>query len=468
MLPFTAQPTAIIGPGRSFSATASFETGFFRDWILSGEQNQDELRAFLDGVRSRFDMMDASIVSDLSETYYSTDGRTLVLSPDNTERDGWYYLYRDADIETNIDTWYYPESGMVGMWVNASIRDTDGSFLGVTGGGVELSEFSATLHSFGRLPEVNLYLARRDGQIVYAADPQLLRSAANITALWDIPLNDRIVKASIGETWTVIDTERITDPLLFVGYSDTWDTFVVLEKSGHMVRDRIWGTVRSSLLAGGLLTLTFAVLTLLIIHVARKRIHSQSNKLEELAGQDALTGLKNRLRFAEIVTQEIARIRRTGEQSSLILIDLDHFKSVNDTFGHPVGDTMLIATAQVVQSSVRDTDHVARFGGEEFTVLLPGTSPEGAYVVAEKIRRALKECVFEPPAETLTITASFGVAALVGQSAESPHAGGLIDSATCVAYAFREADEALYRAKRKGRDRVELATEQKGRAAHCT
>ena len=431
---------------------------FLRDWILAGEVNEEALRVFLENVRERYGMLDASIVSDRSETYYGTDGRTLALSPENTERDGWYYLYRDADVDTNIDAWYYPETGMVGMWVNTAIRDTDGRFLGVTGGGVELEDFSATLHAFGELPEVQVYLARRDGRLVYASDRLLLKSHACTSSLWDIPLGDLFPDEPSTGSWAIVDSFGVTGPMLFVGYSDTWDTFVILEKSGNSIRARMRSTVLNSLATAGVLTLAFTFFTLLMVRVARTRIDSQARRLEELAGKDMLTGLDNRLRFTETVMSEYARVCRTGEKSSLLLMDLDRFKDVNDTFGHPVGDTVLAKAAAVIRANVRDTDHVARFGGEEFIILLPGTSTEGARMAAEKIRSAVSECTFPAPAEELRITASFGVAPLVEDESSVSCSDGSPKPATRVDQAYQKADEALYRAKRNGRNRVEVAT----------
>ncbi|TVQ26778.1 MAG: GGDEF domain-containing protein [Spirochaetaceae bacterium] len=206
-----------------------------------------------------------------------------------------------------------------------------------------------------------------------------------------------------------------------------------------------------------MLTLTFTVFTLLTVRAARTRIHSQAQRLEELAGQDMLTGLDNRLRFTDIATREAARIHRTGEESSLILMDLDRFKNVNDTYGHPVGDEVLRKAAGVIQSNVRDTDHVARFGGEEFIILLPGTSTDGARVVADKVRHALSECSFGPPTENLHITASFGVASLSYDRDATPDAGCPVEHSSQVDRAYQAADSAMYHAKRNGRNRVEVA-----------
>ncbi len=154
----------------------------------------------------------------------------------------------------------------------------------------------------------------------------------------------------------------------------------------------------------------------------------------------------NRVRFSEIVESELSRIRRTGEQSCLVFLDLDYFKNVNDTYGHPTGDTVLVTIADVIRTHLRDTDHVARFGGEEFMLLLPGTSIEGARNVADKIRRAISDCRFPGTDNSLSVTASFGLAPLLG------------DRAATLDRAYSEADQALYSAKRNGRNRVEVVS----------
>ncbi|TVR67218.1 MAG: GGDEF domain-containing protein [Spirochaetaceae bacterium] len=424
--------------------------GFLRDWILGGEEDEQELRAFLEDVRARFDMMDASIVSDLTETYYGTDGRTLVLDPDNQERDGWYYLYRDTPGETNIDSWYYPETGQIGMWINVPILDRDGTFLGVTGGGVLAEEFTETLLAFGRLPGVNVYMARHDGQIIYANNTRLVRSGANLDDLWKLPVRDFIPRNVTEGEDAVLEPQGVTGPLLWTSFSREWNTYLVLEKTGEIVSARTRTTAINSALAGGVLTLSFSAITLLIVRAARKRIQEQAQRLEELAGQDALTGLNNRVRFNDIIQRELTRIRRTGEQSCLVLLDLDYFKKVNDTYGHPVGDSVLVTIARVIRENLRDTDHVARFGGEEFTLLLPGTSLEGAWQVAEKVRLAISECSYPGAPDDFSVTASFGVAPLLAERNTE-------DGSVSLDRVYGEADRALYRAKHMGRNRVETA-----------
>ncbi len=190
------------------------------------------------------------------------------------------------------------------------------------------------------------------------------------------------------------------------------------------------------------------VLTLL----QRKKIETQTRELAEkneqlkkLAGTDMLTGLYNRMRFTEFVEQELTRIARTGEESALVLLDLDNFKEVNDSYGHPGGDVILQLVAGVIRGQLRETDILARFGGDEFSILLPGTSREGALKAAEKLRQTLENITFTGKLERLKITASFGITQLQGGR----------ESAFETLYNI--ADEALYRAKENGRNLIECA-----------
>ncbi len=180
-----------------------------------------------------------------------------------------------------------------------------------------------------------------------------------------------------------------------------------------------------------------------LIQKQKEELEKKNSELENMARTDMLTGLNNRMYFAEFVEMEATRIKRTGERASLILMDLDNFKEVNDNYGHPSGDSVLKWIAGVIQRQVRSTDICARFGGEEFAVMLPDTSAEGALRVAEKIRSAIESYSFPGQMENLKITVSIGVAPLDN--------GGTGSFKT----AYKKADIALYRAKQGGRNRIE-------------
>jgi diguanylate cyclase (GGDEF)-like protein len=164
-------------------------------------------------------------------------------------------------------------------------------------------------------------------------------------------------------------------------------------------------------------------------------------ELTDQAERDSLTGLANRRVLDERLEEELDRSRRYGTHLALILVDIDNFKSVNDRHGHQCGDDVLRAVAPVLAGSLRELDLAGRFGGEEFAIVLPGTSVTSARRIAEQIRRALvKVTVLAPGGETICVTASFG-------AAEFPANGS-------VASLVAAADRALYRAKRDGKDRV--------------
>lgn len=166
-----------------------------------------------------------------------------------------------------------------------------------------------------------------------------------------------------------------------------------------------------------------------------------NEELRDQARRDALTGLPNRLAANERLREEFVRMKRSGLPYAVLVLDIDHFKRINDGHGHPVGDAVLRHVAGVLRAALRETDFVARFGGEEFLVILPATPSGDARQVGEKVRRSIEAATVEPVG---TVTISTGLSmADVGQEDED--------------IAVREADALLYRAKAGGRNRVVAA-----------
>jgi diguanylate cyclase (GGDEF)-like protein len=164
------------------------------------------------------------------------------------------------------------------------------------------------------------------------------------------------------------------------------------------------------------------------------------------AMHDALTGLVNRAAIRRSLDQEIARGSRSGKPVGIVLLDIDHFKSINDTYGHASGDRVLVAVADCLKDCVRSYDFVARYGGEEFLLVLPECEWRGAKRVAERAREALEAQRVELPNSALRVTASFGVSSTA--QVRSSEAVQLLAAA----------DRALYRGKRNGRNRVEVCS----------
>jgi diguanylate cyclase (GGDEF)-like protein len=164
--------------------------------------------------------------------------------------------------------------------------------------------------------------------------------------------------------------------------------------------------------------------------------------LAEQIGTDPLTGCMNRRALETKLKTDWRLAKRRSTHVAVVAIDLDHFKQINDTRGHPVGDMVLQQLAGIMKGTARDTDAVARFGGDEFVILLPDTAWQGALTFAERLRRRVDDFSFGPPGSPMTVTISVGVALAKGTDPISPEE------------LLKEADRSLYKAKQQGRNRV--------------
>jgi len=182
------------------------------------------------------------------------------------------------------------------------------------------------------------------------------------------------------------------------------------------------------------------------IKTLQDNLKESNRRLLELSQTDPLTELYNRRYMMTTLVAEFDRSNRNGSPFALVMIDLDHFKKVNDAYGHQQGDVALQSTSMEIQAQLRQYDTAARFGGEEFALLLPETSLDEAAMVAERIRQGISNIQFSGSMSNLGITASFGVAAI-------PH-----KRINTIEDLIRLADDALYTAKSNGRNRVENAS----------
>jgi len=175
-----------------------------------------------------------------------------------------------------------------------------------------------------------------------------------------------------------------------------------------------------------------------------KELKEKNSLLDDMAHIDGLTEVYNNRYFQGALDKELSRVTRNSGHFSLVLIDIDLFKKFNDTYGHLVGDFVLVEFAKVLEQNLREYDVLARYGGEEFVIILPDTNEEGAFTVAEKLRRAVETHSFKDAKSTYNVTASFGISWFDSGEEEKPDKKGLI----------KMADEALYEAKDQGRNKV--------------
>lgn len=222
-----------------------------------------------------------------------------------------------------------------------------------------------------------------------------------------------------------------------------------------VLRQQVWGLFRERLRGQDEPLISFLTdlnegIDSLLLATATAFHHAHIRELERWAATDSLTGLLNRRYFFERLREELLRSRRTGESFNILMLDLDHFKRYNDVYGHQAGDAMLIAAAEAIRSSIRSHDVLARYGGDEFIILLPPTTIE-AVQLAQRIVDGVKALATQLPLPATTepapaISVSVGIARF-------PRDGADVDSLVAAA------DAALYRAKRNGARIIESASE---------
>ena len=177
------------------------------------------------------------------------------------------------------------------------------------------------------------------------------------------------------------------------------------------------------------------------VAVNKRQLQSMSDQFKHLSRTDRLTGLNNRGYWEEELKREYARHRRYGSSASLVIFDIDHFKKVNDTYGHQAGDTVIQSLAKIVSEQIRDTDIAGRYGGEEFVVLLPDVDAAGGRVFAERLRGVVERLQISHEGQVIPFSISLGVADL----SEPCHDHQQL---------IERADQALYGSKRNGRNQV--------------
>lgn len=269
----------------------------------------------------------------------------------------------------------------------------------------------------------------------------------------DLVLLDRVLPDMDGNEvcrWLKLDQDTKVIPIIMLTIKDSATDKVTGLESGAddylpkpyneiELNARIYAALRTKTLQDELRT-------------KNRQLEDMLTRVETLAITDPLTGLFNRRRFETILELEYRKTVRYQTPLSCLMIDIDHFKSVNDTFGHQRGDMVLKEVALIIQRSIREVDTAARWGGEEFTVLVPTISRESAVQPAKRILRSISEHAF-PDLGGRSVTVSIGIA-------DMPNVR--IDSA---AQLVQLADLAMYEAKKKGRNRIELASEEQGYAA---
>jgi diguanylate cyclase (GGDEF)-like protein len=371
-----------------------------------------------------------------AEGRLTIDASTLHPVPEDRSDEEYFTVHRDRPDAGLFISRPMLHHGAYAIVLSRRITGDDGRFLGVVAGSIRFSYFHDL---FGRLhlgPNDTITVFRRDGTLIMRTPFDLDMIGKN---LGHFPGVQRALSEPSG-SYSGIATAAHKSRL-YIWRDGTRPLVVLVGKPWDDIL-KLWRTeaIRIGAIMLALIAFVLGVTLFLAREIGRRA--TAEDKLEELATTDALTGLRNRRKFDTAIDAEWRRAARQKTPLALLMIDADHFKSYNDSFGHQAGDEVLVGIAICISDSVRRAgDCVARYGGEEFAVLLPGLSSEEALRVAETIR--LK--VLKWAGEAAITTVSIGVASLMP------------DTATDWGQLVNGADKALYAAKAAGRNCCVLA-----------
>ncbi|QQN65218.1 GGDEF domain-containing protein [Bradyrhizobium diazoefficiens] len=365
------------------------------------------------------------------------DASTLDPQPENRADEDYFRIHRD-----NPDAGLFISRPMLfrgaySIVLSRRISDTDGGFMGIVAGSIRFSYFHELFERLSLDPDDTITVLKRDRTIMMRRPFDLDVIGRNLGTQHDWKADNLKAGGSYAGKGPVDVTPR-----LYVRSSGSGPLFVVAGKPLVTVF-KLWQKEAYRIGAVVLALILFVLASTLVLAREIGRRADAESKLEEMATTDALTGLRNRRKFDSVIDVEWRRALREKTQIALLMIDADHFKAYNDTFGHQAGDQVLVGIAICISDSVRRAgDCAARYGGEEFAVLLPNTSAADALAIAETIRAKVQGWSDGGAGSTV----SCGIASL------APTAG--MDWPMLVA----AADKALYAAKAGGRNQSVVAS----------
>lgn len=404
---------------------------FLHSWVLRGETDIAEIAEYLHEVRQRYGAFTAFFVSDISRNYYYADG-VLKKVRESEPRDIWYFRVSkmEPDYELNVDQ-DMAHNDELTIFINYRVLNREGRYLGAAGIGINVSSISKVVENFKDDYAVTVYFTQTDGTFIagqpYATAPGYAANLKN-----DPSLRKILPRAMQLEGKRNFEYRRDGSIMLMnVRYIPELKWYLFVEKPQN---DLIEGPRKAVVINMAVYT---SILILILIATILTINHFQS-RLEYSALHDTLTNLLNRNALENSSKLLLSQGARFGNPLCLIMLDIDNFKQINDSFGHQAGDSVLVTFAETLRQAVRKNDIICRWGGEEFLLLLPGCPREKAIENTENILTAIRNTKSICP-----LSASAGIA--IRNENETMEA------------LIKRADAELIRAKQLGKDRVCIA-----------
>lgn len=412
---------------------------FVIEWVNEGENDPIRMQRYLRQIQEQYQTITAFFISDRTRFYYHPEGIIKQVS-DQDQADQWYFRARamKQDFEINIDT-DTADRNRLSIFVNYKVQNKQGELIGVIGVGLSMETVTRLIENYQQRYGREIYFVNRQGEVMLQSSQYShemhLQNKDGLEKLFTRILTSPSASVSFeAKNGNVIYLNSRLVP--------EFDWFLIIEQ----INDPASEKVEAALVINLLISLAISVVVLFIAHLALK---GYQGRLETMATRDKLTGAASRQVFDSLFEQAVSRSKRYQKQTTLALIDIDHFKKINDSFGHQQGDKVLETVAQIIKLHIRNADVLCRWGGEEFLLLLNECDITHAEERLESIRQAIAAWRFQLDDALLTVTVSAGLAEYeTGESLT-----GLVE----------RADHALYQAKGRGRNC--LSTSQRLRQA---
>lgn len=411
-----------------FVSSLMAQDTFLRDWVLEGEQTPAAMQRYLAEIRDRYSAFTSYFISDKTRNYYHFTGISRQI--DNSDQWFWNAKKMRDPYEINLD-FNKEQSRDLTVYINYRVLDYDDNFIGVTGIGLGLDSVQQLVDKYQQNFRRTIYFVNQGGQIQLRSNTE----QHDVQSILEKEGIKSIAHQILSQSYGTFSYERDGEVMLLTSrYLPELKWYLLVELREEEAVAKIRQSLMVNLGIG-------AGVVLAIVLVISSTVSRYQRRLEEMASTDKLSGLGNRQYFDMALSQALNQYRRNLTPFSLILLDIDHFKRVNDNYGHSTGDQIIQQISIVIGDSVRSSDTLCRWGGEEFAILVPECEREGARALADKIRRNVENSLPVPDHPELRVTVSAG-ATVVNRDDNA----GLL---------FARSDKALYRAKSAGRNRVE-------------
>ncbi|VVN20755.1 hypothetical protein PS647_04341 [Pseudomonas fluorescens] len=407
---------------------------FMRDWVVNGEKDSDQMTRYLNEVMTHYGAYTAFFVSNTSLTYYHAKG-VLKQVKATEPRDAWYFRVRDMKdpYEINVDPDLANKDNLT-FFINYKVYDYNSRFIGAAGVGLTVDAVIKLIDKYQQRYQRSVYFVDNFGRLVLTGaegGPQGAHIGQKLSELDSMKdLVSRLPKPHSGSYEYSVQGQG---HFLNVRFIPELNWYLFVDKR----EDSALGEIRQSLYLNLLICL---LVTLIVLALLNRVIKRYQDKIQAQAILDSLTELPNRRGFDLLAAQAMHEARREPKPLTALLLDLDHFKALNDTYGHLAGDQVLIGFARDLESCLRHSDIVCRWGGEEFIVLLKDTDGKTGLMIAEKIRQHVEEQRYAYNSKALHVTVSIGLT--TQQPDDTLHS------------LLSRADHAMYRAKQTGRNRT--------------